>query len=207
MKGLTGKQQEILAFIEEFHRREQVPPTVYELAEHFDIKPATSFAHLRALQRKGYIERTSKARSLTLLKSPRRTHVSPMLSVPVLGRISAGLPLLAEENVEDTIKVDPGILPWGIGNQELFALRISGESMRDAGILDGDLVVAKQQRMAEPGEVVIALVDNESTIKYFYPQPPDKIELRPANPAFKPQIYPAWMVEVQGVAAALLRSL
>lgn len=206
MKGLTQKQKAILDFIEEFYRREGIPPTVYEIAEHFDIKPATSFAHLRALQRKGYVDRTSKARSLTLLKSNFEADPNPILSIPILGKISAGLPLLSEANIDDVVKLDPSLLPWGIGTQKLFALRVNGDSMKEAAILDGDIIVAKQQQTADNGEIVVALVDGESTVKYFHAKD-GRIELHPANDAYEVQVYEPDMVQIQGVVSALVRSL
>ena len=205
MKGLTEKQQEILDFIDLFIRREGMAPTVYEVAEYFDIKSATAFAHLRALQRKGYVDRSSKARSLTLLRADRPRHMSLTLSVPVLGRISAGQPLLAEEHVEETIQFDPTLLPRGAGGRQIFGLRVFGDSMKGLGILDGDVVIAKQTQTASISDIVIALVDNETTVKSLYIK--DKmIELRPANKRFKSQFYPLDKVAVQGVVIALQRT-
>ncbi len=206
MKGLTVKQQRILDFIDEFSRREGMAPTVYEVADHFDIKPATAFAHLRALQRKGYIERSSKARSVTLVRGSRPKHLSLTLSIPLLGRISAGLPLFAEENREDTIQVDPSILPYGIGGHRLFALSVNGDSMKDAGILDGDTIIAKEMTTAEIGDIVVALVDgDEATVKYFYLSDDGKVELRPANKRYSPQIYDLDKVQIQGIVISLFR--
>ena len=205
MKGLTQKQQNILDFIGEFSRREGMSPTVYEIAEHFGIKPATAFAHLRALQRKGYIDRSSKARSVTLLRGTSPKHLSLTLSIPILGRISAGLPLMAEENVEDTIQVDPGVLPWGIGGHRLFALKVNGESMRGSSILDGDLIIAKEQATAQIADAVVALVDGEATVKHFY-LADNKVELRPANEAFESQYYDFDKIQIQGVVISLFRS-
>jgi len=206
MLALTDKQQRILAYLEDFHRLQGLPPTVYEVAEHFAIKPSTAFAHLRALQRKGYLRRTSKARSLTLLKRPSPPpEPAPLLAIPLLGRISAGLPLLSEQQIDETVHFDPSLLPPAIANRPLFALRINGESMRDAGIRDGDLIVARHQPTAEPGQIVIALVDGESTIKYYYPAH-GRIELRPANPAFASRYCAPGEVQLQGVMAALLRT-
>lgn len=204
MKGLTDKQQEILDFIDMFHRREGMAPTVYEIADHFDIKSATAFAHLRALQRKGYVSRTSKARSLTLMRSDSPRHLSLTLSIPILGRISAGVPLLAEEQIESTIQFDPTMLPRGAGGHKLFGLSVFGESMRDAGILDGDMVIAKKTSQWSPGDIVVALVDNETTVKYIYTND-GEIELRPANPEFESQFYPMDKVYIQGHVIASYR--
>lgn len=206
MKGLTQKQQEILDFLEDFRFREGMSPTVHEIAHQFNIKQATAFTHVRALQRKGYVDRSSKARSLTLLQSSQPRHMSLTLSIPVLGRISAGAPLLAEENRESTIQFDPSLLPRGAGGQKLFGLRVLGESMRDLGILDGDIVVAKQESTASIGDIVVALVEEtETTVKSLYIKD-GQVELRPANPDFQPQIYAPEQVQVQGIVVALQRT-
>ncbi|MFA4945032.1 MAG: transcriptional repressor LexA [Lentisphaeria bacterium] len=208
MKGLTKKQQAILDYIEEFMRREGMAPTVYELGDYFKIRSATAFAHLRALQRKGYVNRSSKARSLSLTGVP-RPGTGPggtlTIAVPVIGHVAAGMPLLAEERVERVLRFDPAQLPRGTGGHKLFALKIFGESMRDAGMLDGDTVVAKQAAEARNGDVVVALVDGtETTVKYLYHHG-HQVELRPANPAYAPQFYPPEQVQLQGVVIALMR--
>jgi repressor LexA len=205
MKGLTTKQQNILDFIEEFQQRNGMSPTVYEIAEHFGIRSATAFAHLRALQQKGYIERSSKARSLTLKRSASPKHLSLTLSVPILGRISAGLPLLAEENIEDTLKMDPAMLPYGLGGHRLFGLRVTGESMIEAGINDGDVVIAKEDHTAEVGDIVIAIVEDEATMKYFH-LGDNQVELRPANSTMNSQYYNYDQVGIQGKVVALYRT-
>lgn len=205
MKGLTQRQQECLDFIENFVRQEGMAPTVYEIAEHFNVKSATAFAHVRALQRKGYIRRTSKARSLTLLRPQSPRHLSLTLSIPILGRISAGAPLLAEEHVETTLLFDPKLLPKGAGGHPIFGLRVFGESMRDLGILDGDIVIAKQQSTAAIGNIVVAMIENETTVKSLYIKD-NMIELRPANPKYESQYYPLEAVSIQGVVIALHRT-
>lgn len=205
MKGLTEKQQAVLDFIDEFLRRNNMSPTVYEIAEHLEIKPATAFAHLRALQRKGYVDRSSKARSLTLLRGAAPKHLSLSLSIPVLGRISAGMPLLAQENIEEHITMDPAMMPFGIGGHRLFGLKVNGLSMKDAGILDGDTLIAKESNQARIGDIVVALVGDEATVKYFYLHD-HQVELRPANPDFEPQFYGLDEVQIQGVIVALYRT-
>ena len=206
MKGLTDKQQEILDFISEFTRQEGMAPTIYEISTHFEIKSATAFAHVRSLQRKGYVNRSSKARSLTLLNAERPKHFSLSLSVPILGRISAGSPLLAEENIERKLTLDPNFLPKGIGGHKLFGLVVHGESMRDLGILDGDIVIAKQTTEAYIGDIVIALVeDEETTVKSLYITD-NQWELRPANKDYKSRFYPLDKLSIQGVVVALQRS-
>jgi repressor LexA len=205
VKGLTKKQQEILDFIASFTQREGMAPTVYEIADYFGIKSATAFAHLRALQRKGYVTRSSKARSLTLLRSDSPRHLSLTLSIPVLGRISAGMPLLAEEQIEKTIQFDPTLLPRGAGGHKLFGLTVFGDSMKDAGILDGDVVIAKQTSTGSIGDIVVALVEDETTVKYLY-LADNQWELRPANSKYKSQFYELDTLYIQGVVVALHRA-
>lgn len=206
MKGLTGKQQEILDFISQFARTEGMAPTIYEISEHFDIKSATAFAHVRALQRKGFVNRSSKARSLSLVNSEKPKHFSLTLSIPVLGNISAGVPLLSEQQIDYKVIVDPSILPRGVGGHKLFGLRVQGESMRDLGILDGDLVIAKQTEEASIGDVVIAMVGGETTVKSLY-LTDGKWELRPANPEFRSLFFPLEKeLTIQGVVIALQRT-
>jgi repressor LexA len=204
-RGLTQKQQDILDFIDEFQRRESMAPTNYEIAERFRIKPATAFAHLRALQRKGYIVRSSKARSLSLTSHTTTKHLSLSLSIPILGRISAGQPLLAEQNIEESIRLDPALLPRGIGGHRLFGLRVKGDSMIDVGVFDADIVVAKEQNTAEIGNIVVALVEDEATVKSFY-LADGKIELRPANRKMKSQFYDYHQIMIQGKIVALYRT-
>ncbi len=204
MKGLTDKQQEILDFISEFARKEGMAPTIFEISERFNIKSATAFAHVRALQRKGFVNRSSKARSLTLAQAEKPRHFSLTLSIPLLGRISAGAPLFSEEHIDRKIQIDPKMLPPKIGGQKLFALQVQGESMRDLGILDGDIIIAKQTESASIGDVVVAMIDGETTVKSLYISG-ENWELRPANPEYKSRFVPFDRLNVQGVVIALQR--
>jgi len=131
--------------------------------------------------------------------------MSLTISIPVLGRISAGMPLLAEEQVETTILFDPKLLPRGAGGHRIFGLKVVGDSMRDEGILDGDVVIARQAEVASIGDIVVALVDDGATVKSLYFRD-GLIELRPANPAYEPQIYEADQVFIQGVVIGLQRT-
>lgn len=204
MKGPTDKQQEILDFIAEFQNQEGMAPTIDEIARHFAISPATAFSHIRALQKKGYLNRSSKARSLAVIDQERSRHFSLSISIPILGRISAGAPLLSEEHVERRINLDPSLLPRKINRDGLFALQVQGDSMRDLGILDGDLVIAQQSSNVSLGDIVIALIDGETTVKSLYLTNGDW-ELRPANPAYQPLRVPLEELSVQGVVIALHR--
>lgn len=209
MKTLTEKQRNILDFIEDFLEREGMAPTVYEIADNFDIKTSTVFAHLRALQRKKQLSRSSKARSISLINRPRSPRGIPhgALMIPLLGRVNAGMPAESLEFKEGEICVCASLLGGEYAPEQLFALRVQGESMRDLGIYDGDLVVvAHGASKLRPGDLVVALLQaGEVTVKSFFPKPGGMIELRPANADFKTQIYPESEVAIQGKVLALQR--
>lgn len=206
MAKLTERQQEILDFIVEFSQTQGMPPTINEISEHFSVSSTTSFSHVRALQRKGLLTRSSKARSLSVVGSRPRRHFSLTLSIPLLGRISAGAPLLSEEYVERKIYIDPSLISKRTSGSKLFALQVQGESMKDLGILDGDLVIAKQSQDVAIGDVVVALVDGETTVKSLYLSE-GQWELRPANKDYKSLFLPLENLLIQGIVVALQRSL
>ena len=182
MKELTNRQRQVLEFIRSFTRRHGLPPTVREIGEHFTFTPRAAFDHLRALERKGMLRRraTSKraSRALTLSSAG-----SASGEIPILGRIAAGTPLLAEENREGSLPIDAGWLERKGG--DLFALRVRGESMVNAHILDGDLVLVRKQESAQPGEIVAALLDDEATVKRFE-RDGDAVVLKPEHPVMPP---------------------
>ena len=186
MKGLTARQREVLAFIRSFTERHGAPPTVREIGERFGFTARAAFDHLRALERKGMLHRrvTDKRVSRTLVLSERGFGRRPATrEIPILGRIAAGAPLFAEENQEDGIPVRP---EWfARKGEDLFALRVRGESMIDAHIMDGDLVLVRRQATAQPGDVVAALLDNEATVKRFAREGA-AVVLRPEHPTMKP---------------------
>lgn len=175
---LTGRQQEVLAFIRAFSQRHGVPPTVREIGQRFRVTPRAAFDHLRALERKGYLRRraTSGRTSRALTLADRG---SPIREIPILGRIAAGMPLQSEEDREGTL---PVAADWfGGRSDEMFSLRVRGESMVGAHIVEGDVVVVHRQDHAEPGDVVVALVDGEATVKRFG-RDGDAVVLRPEHP-------------------------
>ena len=180
---LTKRQKQIFEEIKGFIRRQGYPPTIREIGEKFDLDPASTFDHLKALERKGYIRRTStKARSLEVLEFiGGKPSLPDGLEVPLLGRVPAGEPLLATENIEDTIVIDK---EWSVRGQ-LFFLKVVGDSMVGAQIKEGDLVLVRAQPVAERGEIVVALIEDEAVVKLFYPMK-RYIELRSANPEYKP---------------------
>jgi repressor LexA len=188
MRELTGKQQEVLGFIRMFVAKHGVPPTVREIGDRFKVTPRAAFDHLRALERKGALQRRVSAgrtsRALTLTDPPPRA----MHSVPILGRVAAGQPLLATENREGELHIAPASLP-GRG-EDLFALRVRGESMIEAHICDGDLVLVRRQDSASSNDIVVALVESESgereaTVKRFSREG-ERVVLKPEHPTMAP---------------------
>jgi len=186
MKELTSRQREVLEFIRTFSERHGLPPAVREIGERFGFTARAAFDHLKALERKGMLERRVTARrvSRTLVLSGRRAPRRPGRGeIPVLGRIAAGAPILAVENHEDSIPLAPEWL--GAGGQDVFALRVRGESMVGAHIVDGDLVLVRKQETASAGDIVAALIDGEATVKRFA-RDGESVVLRPEHPTMKP---------------------
>jgi repressor LexA len=178
---LTRRQEEVLEFIQRFTETHGVPPTVREIGARFQVTPRAAFDHLRALERKGFLRRRSTvgrtSRALTLARPPAGREV------PILGRIAAGAPLLAEENRDGTLPLDP---QWVGGHgDDVFGLRVRGESMIDAHIVEGDLVLVRRQDQAQPGDIVVALVDGEATVKRFA-RDGQTILLKPEHPTMAP---------------------
>ena len=202
--GLTRRQQEVLAYIREFTDAHGVPPTVREIGARFGVTPRAAFDHLRALERKGYLRRRVAAgrtsRSLTLADAPMAR------SIPILGRIAAGAPLLSEENRDGALPLAPEWLRGSGG--EMFSLRVRGESMVGAHILEDDLVVVRRQDYANPGDIVVALVDGEATVKRFGREG-DAIVLRPEHPTLPPIVVrPAEKeVRILGKVVGLVRGI
>jgi len=186
---LTERQEQILNFILKNIESVGFPPSIPEIQKKFSFKsPNAVQDHLAALERKGYISRHPyKSRGITPLtgiKTKQESGNSNIAEVPIVGRIAAGLPILAQENLEGTLAVDKSIIK---NPQDVFALRVKGDSMINAGILDGDIVLVHQQPGANQGEIVVALVDDEATVKRFYKEN-DKIRLQPENENMPPII-------------------
>ena len=210
MKELTEKQKLVLDFIEDFQDREGMAPTVYEIAEHLGVKTSTVFAHLKALERKNQLQRSSKARSINLLggrRALRTMHMSFALPVPLLGRINAGAPAESCQEIIGEAVISRSLAEkFNARDNEIFALRVSGESMRDLGICEDDVVIIKRTDSVRPGDVVVALVNGEVTVKSFFPLRNGKLELRPANSDYPTQVYNASEVAIQGRVIALQRT-
>ena len=207
---LTGRQREIWNFVVEYVDRHGYPPTVREIGEAVGLaSPSTVHAHLANLERAGLLRRDpTKPRAIELVgrrreTEPARTAASTP-TLPLVGRIAAGGPLLAEEAIEDEIAV-----PEPLGRDADFLLRVTGDSMVEAGILDGDIVVVRRQDDARTGDVVVALVGDdetadEATVKTFH-RDGAKIRLQPENSALEP-LYPEH-VQILGKVTGVFRSL
>jgi repressor LexA len=182
MKGLTAKQQRVLEVIRTWMRERGQPPTVREIGQEIGVASScTVQRHLDALVRKGFITRDRyKYRSIQLADSPFPLFARA-LNVPVLGSIAAGSPILAVENIEDTFPLPADL----IGDDEVFMLRVTGDSMIDAGIFDGDLVAVRRQPDAKNGEIVAALLEDEATVKRFYRED-GYVRLQAENPNYPP---------------------
>ncbi len=184
-RELTARQREILDFIRaEIHRR-GFPPSVREIGEAVGLSSSsTVHSHLAALESKGLLRRDpSKPRALEVLDyrdTDRGVDYEAVCAVPLVGSVAAGAPILAAENIEATLP-----LPVSFAGDETFILKVKGESMIEAGILDGDFVVVRQQSAATNGDIVVAMIDDEATVKRFFREG-DRIRLQPENAALEP---------------------
>jgi repressor LexA len=208
---LTGRQQEIWKFLTDYVDEHGYPPTVREIGDAVGLaSPSTVHAHLANLERAGLIKRDpTKPRALELRRDPKPAAAAPAADdvhrLPLLGEIAAGGPLLADQNVEDFVAVPE---PLARGGEE-FLLRVKGDSMINAGILDGDIVVVRREQTARDGEIVVALAGDEewadeATVKRFFREN-GRIRLQPENDALEP-IY-ADHVQVLGVVTGVFRTL
>ena len=187
-RELTKRQRTVLDAVRDWIQEAGYPPTIRELGGKLGIKSLRGVtAHLDAIAKKGYLKRDSRARSIRLADA--LTPFQHALRIPVLGHIRAGEPILAEEQAEDHVVVDGawvGKTAAGDASQH-FALKVQGESMKDAGILEGDYVIVRQQPAADNGQIVVALLGDEATVKRFYREE-GRIRLQPENAAMEPII-------------------
>ena len=211
MRELTGRQREVLAYIRAFSTRHGVPPTVREIGEKFKVTPRAAFDHLRALERKGMLQRRhSVGRTSRALTWTEPGASAAFRAVPILGRVAAGSPLLAEENREGELPFASAALPNG--GEDVFALRVRGDSMIDAHICDGDLVLVRRQDSAHPNDIVVAMVaseatdEGEATVKRYL-RDGARVVLKPENATMSPLVVDPKEREVRilGKVIGLLR--
>jgi repressor LexA len=203
MNGLTDRQREVLRFIARQIEDAGYPPTIREIGEALDIRSTNGVNdHLKALERKGFLTRDPvKSRALiptdqareTLGEGVARSNVIPiskgsakllsrLVEIPIVGRVAAGQPILAQERIEDTVQVDAFLLGT---NKKVYGLRVQGDSMIGDGILPGDYVFVKKQLHAEDGDIVVAMIDEEATVKRVYFEG-DRVRFQPSNPRMAP---------------------
>lgn len=181
VEGLTESQRNALKELRDYIAANRYPPTMNELGQLLGVTPASAHQLVNQLERKGYISREPrKARSLKILRDLEQ-QLEKLIPVPLIGIVQAGPAMLAEENRMGEVLVDSRI----VGSSRCFALRVSGNSMTNAGIRNGDVVICRQQPVAESGEIVVALLDDESTVKRLVIRG-DRIELQPENKRYKP---------------------
>ncbi len=182
---LTAKQTEILEYIKECVLKKGYPPSVREICEAVHLKSTSSVhSHLATLEEKGYIRRDpTKPRTIEIIDEEFNPARRELVNIPVIGTVAAGQPILAEENISDYFPVPADFLP----NADVFMLEVKGESMINAGILNGDKVIVRLQNTAENGEMVVALLDDSATVKTFYRED-GHYRLQPENDSMEPII-------------------
>jgi len=225
--ALTLRQREILDFISSSIMERGFPPTLREIGEHFNIRSTNGVNdHLKALEKKGHLRREDlKSRAMRPILPDGNGEVVPlrrtplatgnvaivstdddMAEIPILGRVAAGQPILAVENATDTVRIDRLLIG---GHREVFGLRIVGESMIEDGIFDGDYVFVKKTPSANPGDIVVAMIEGEATVKRYYPEG-DKIRFQPANSNMQPIIVRRSdfkSVDIIGIVVGVYRKL
>ena len=205
--GISAKQQKVLDYIRSFMKEHGYPPAVRDIFQGLNLK-STSTAHgyLARLEKQGYIRRDpSKTRAIELIENDAAELEAPAeiqaVNVPLLGQVAAGMPILAEENFEEYLAMPKEIVPYD--TKETFALEIKGESMVKAGILNGDKIIVRQTNVAENGDIIVALIDNEATCKRFYKEK-HRIRLQPENDLMEPMYFDE--VQILGKVIGLVRN-
>ncbi len=183
-KELTPTQERVFSFLKNYLEKKGFPPTLREIASHFGLKgPKAPQKTLAILERKGYIRKIPGGSRTIEILSPWPIRRAQTLPIPIVGRVQAGEPILAVENIEGYVNLDRNL----VSSEDVFLLRVQGDSMIDAHIQDGDFALVKPQSNAENGEIVVALIEDEATIKRIF-QKRDLIRLEPANPKMEPII-------------------
>jgi repressor LexA len=205
MTELSRRQRDVLDFIIAAVQQRGMPPTYREIGDALGISSTNGVAdHVKALVRKGYLRKAGggAARGIQLTEKARPVERGDTVSVPVIGTVAAGQPILAEENYEKSLHLDASLLA---GGDSVYALTVRGDSMIEEGILEGDLVIVRSQATARNGDIVVALVDDEATVKFFFREG-DRIRLQPAHPTMDPIYVDARNnTAVQGIVVGVFR--
>jgi repressor LexA len=201
IEQLTPRRRQILDFIARTIEEHGYPPTVREIGAEIGLKSSSSVHyHLKALEREGFITRDGSLTRALRVSGGDDTERASATYLPLVGRVAAGQPILATENIERLVPTSVELF----GQGDMFLLEVEGESMIEAGILDGDFVVVNQQPTAEDGEIVVAMLEDEATVKYLY-RHDDRLELRPANATMEPIF--ADDVQIIGRVRGVIRSM
>jgi repressor LexA len=211
MEDLAPRQRQVLDFFATSIQQQGLPPSLREIGDALGIRSTNGVAdHIKALVKKGYLERldaggSGRARALRLsAKATGRFTDTATVAIPIVGRVAAGTPILAQENYEGAIHMDSSLVPKG---STLFALEVQGQSMIEDGILEGDFVFVRKQDTAVNGETVVALVEDEATVKRFYRES-DHVRLQPANAAMGPiRVGPGEGLAILGKVVGVYRQL
>ncbi len=202
LQELTFKQKRIYDFLGNSIREKGYAPSIPEIGKRFKIGSTRGvFDHLKALERKGYIRRIGK-RAIEIVSVNGRSALPEATEIPILGRVTAGAPILAEENIEGFLAVANEIAR----GKETFALKVKGDSMIEDGIFDGDYVIIRRQETAENGDIVCALIGNEATLKRFH-RKGNEVTLKPANKNYDPIVVSKGEFRVLGKATGVIRKL
>jgi repressor LexA len=201
MKEPTQRQREVLAFISDYIKSHYYPPTIREVAEHFSISVKGAYDHVLALKKKEKLKLGDKrSRTMEVVRGEGDRGVEGFEEIPILGVVAAGRPILAEENWDGSIPIHNSFLKK---NKQYFALKVKGDSMKDAGILDSDTALVQKQNSARDGEIVVAVVDEAVTLKRFFKEA-NRIRLQPENSDYLP-IY-SQDVKILGKLAYVIRT-
>jgi repressor LexA len=211
VEDLAPRQRQVLDFIATAIQQQGLPPSLREIGDALAIRSTNGVAdHIKALVKKGYLERLGtgrggQARALRLsTKATGRFAETSTVAIPIVGRVAAGLPILAQENYEGAIHMDSSLLPKG---STLFALEVQGQSMIEDGIMEGDYVFVRKQETADNGETVVAMLDDEATVKRFYRES-DHVRLQPANSSMRPiRVDASESVAILGKVVGVYRQL
>ena len=200
MKDLTNRQKEVVSFIADFITKHSYPPTIREIADYFSISVKGAHDHITALRRKGHLKQVdNRPRTIELTSFNHESNPS-MYTIPILGNVAAGIPLMADENFDGNIIMHKSLLRK---NKKYFALKVKGDSMSGAGIMEGDTAIIEKQDTVRNGEIAVAVIDDAVTLKRFYKES-SRIKLQAENPAYKP-IY-SKEVKILGRLFTIIRS-
>jgi repressor LexA len=201
MKELTERQQIVLSFIAEYINSHAYPPTIREIAQYFVMSVKGAHDHVTALKKKGYIRQGSKrSRTMEIVRTGEEDREDAFINIPILGTVAAGRPILSEENQEGSVCLSLSLLKKG---KQYFAVKVRGDSMEGAGIMDGDTAIIEKRNVVSNGEIAVAVIDEAATLKRFFKES-NRIRLESENPKYPP-IY-SRDVRILGQLSHIIRS-